>query len=111
MGVPPDVQRTRLMARNGFSEDEAKRRIAAQLPMDKQRALADFEISNGGTLQDLEQEVCRLVSRRPRGWTCGEVCGFYACIGAAATLVFATQGVVAGVAGLIGAIAIARRLR
>ncbi len=46
----PVQQLARLMARNGFSEDEARQRIAAQPPQAAKLARADLAIDNSGTL-------------------------------------------------------------
>lgn len=46
----PDRQLTRLMARNGFGEAEARQRIAAQSPQAEKVARADVVIDNSGTL-------------------------------------------------------------
>jgi dephospho-CoA kinase len=40
----PEIQLGRLMNRNGLSEAEALKRIAAQMPQDEKRSYADFEI-------------------------------------------------------------------
>ena len=54
---PPDVQLRRLMARNGFSEEEARMRIAAQPPQEEKVARADVVIANGGTRQETEAQA------------------------------------------------------
>jgi len=48
--APPQVQRARLIARNGLSPEQADARIAAQLPQDDKRKAATWVIDNGGTL-------------------------------------------------------------
>lgn len=48
---PPAVQRERLMRRDRLSGEEAGRRIAAQEPLEKKMALADYLIDTGGTLE------------------------------------------------------------
>jgi len=50
-------QQNRLMARNGFSAYEAKRRIEAQWPLEQKRKLADQVIDNNGTINDWERQV------------------------------------------------------
>lgn len=54
---PPEVQLRRLMATRGFTEQEARLRLAAQPPLDEKRALATAVIENTGTLDDLRAEV------------------------------------------------------
>lgn len=50
-------QKQRLMKRNQFSESEAELRLAAQLPLQNKIQLADDEIKNEGSLEELEQKV------------------------------------------------------
>ena len=53
----PDQQLARLMARNGFDEAEAKRRIAAQPPQAEKVARADVVIDNSGTPEETRAQV------------------------------------------------------
>ena len=57
VAVKPEIQKERLMKRNGFASDEADRRIASQLAMEKKIAGAHDVIHNDGTLEDLERAV------------------------------------------------------
>ena len=50
-------QLERLVGRDGLSTAEAQRRIAAQWPLERKRALADVLIDNRGTAQALEERV------------------------------------------------------
>lgn len=52
VSVNEDVQLQRLMERNGFTEEEAKARIATQIPVKEKEQLADAVIHNNGTLED-----------------------------------------------------------
>lgn len=61
----PIVQKQRLMTRNGFSEEEAERRIAAQIAMEKKIAGAMTVIYNDGSLEDLEREVEAYIKTLP----------------------------------------------
>lgn len=65
--VRRDVQIERTMARDGCSAEEAERRIAAQLPIDEKRALADRVIDNSGSLEQTRSQVVALV----KAWTGG----------------------------------------
>jgi dephospho-CoA kinase len=51
------VARERLMARNGFSAEDADRRIDAQLTNEERARYAQVIIDNSGTLEDLERRV------------------------------------------------------
>ena len=53
----PQIQRARLMRRNGLTSDEADLRMAAQPNEGSRRARADVVIDNSGTLDDLERQV------------------------------------------------------
>ncbi|MCB0219799.1 MAG: dephospho-CoA kinase [Chrysiogenetes bacterium] len=53
----PEVQMERLIARDGISEEEARQKIAAQLPLEEKEAVADYVIDNSGTLEELKTRV------------------------------------------------------
>jgi dephospho-CoA kinase len=53
----PAQQLARLMARNGFDEAEARRRIAAQPPQSEKVARADVVIDNSGSLEATQVQV------------------------------------------------------
>jgi dephospho-CoA kinase len=55
--APADVQLERLMARDGLSEDEARRRLAAQLPIDVKRERATWVVDNSRGLDDTTVQV------------------------------------------------------
>lgn len=55
------LQLSRLMARNGLSEEEAAARIKSQMPMEEKRAGADFIIDNQGSINQLKKEVVALI--------------------------------------------------
>jgi dephospho-CoA kinase len=50
----PDQQLARLMARTHLSKDDARIRIAAQLPLADKVARADYVIDTGGTIEQTE---------------------------------------------------------
>ena len=54
--TPADVQLERFMKRNGFSEEESKRRIASQMPIDEKKARATWVIDNSLNLKHLQKE-------------------------------------------------------
>jgi dephospho-CoA kinase len=56
--LPEDVQRSRLMARDGYTEEEADARIRAVLSSDEKAARSDRVIDNSGSMEN----TCRIVS-------------------------------------------------
>jgi dephospho-CoA kinase len=54
---PIDVAVARLMEFRGFTEDDARARVAAQISREERRAIADVVIDNGGTLDQLEAQI------------------------------------------------------
>jgi dephospho-CoA kinase len=63
----PAQQLARLMARNGFSEAEARQRIAAQPPQAEKIARADVVIDNSGTPEATRAQVDAARARLPLG--------------------------------------------
>jgi len=59
----PAQQLARLMARNGFSETEARQRIAAQPPQSEKIARAAVVIDNSGTVEETRARVDRAWER------------------------------------------------
>ncbi|KAL9430762.1 hypothetical protein AB3S75_026038 [Citrus x aurantiifolia] len=61
----------RLMARDRTSEEDARNRINAQMPLDIKRNNADIVINNTGTLDDLNEQVRKVLFeiKRPLNWT------------------------------------------
>jgi dephospho-CoA kinase len=57
---PPEVAVRRLVAHRGFTEDDARARMANQVSREERLALADFVVDNGGDLAHLDAEVDRL---------------------------------------------------
>jgi dephospho-CoA kinase len=55
-----ELQIARLMERNGLSESQARQRLAAQMPIERKRALADFVIENTGSQEALAAAVARV---------------------------------------------------
>ncbi|MCX5738682.1 MAG: dephospho-CoA kinase [Proteobacteria bacterium] len=55
--APRSVQIERTVARDGCTREQAEHRIAAQLPIDEKRALADHVIDNSGALADTDRQV------------------------------------------------------
>ena len=57
VAAPDDVQIARMIARDGVSEDEAKARLRAQMPLAEKVEAADYVIENTGSIADLEKET------------------------------------------------------
>lgn len=53
----PETQLRRLILRDGFPEEEAKRRVASQIPIAEKTKLADDVIRNEGGMDELEKAV------------------------------------------------------
>jgi dephospho-CoA kinase len=62
VSLAEDVQLQRLMARNGYSETEAKQRIASQMPLEQKRPFATWVIDNGGSLDETRAQVDHVIS-------------------------------------------------
>jgi dephospho-CoA kinase len=58
--VPPDVQVERLVRYRGFTEADARARIARQSARDERLRDADFVIDNSGSIAELEPQVAEL---------------------------------------------------
>lgn len=56
----PEQQVERLMAKTGYAQEEAGRRIAAQMPAEEKRRRADFVIDCSGTLAETRIQVLNL---------------------------------------------------
>ena len=61
--VDPKTQLTRLVERNGLSEEDARRRIAVQRPLDEKRALAELVVDNNGSLAETRRQVAEIYQR------------------------------------------------
>lgn len=53
----PDQQIARLRARSGLSEDDARLRLAAQLPLEEKAKRADYAIDTSGSTDRTDREV------------------------------------------------------
>jgi dephospho-CoA kinase len=62
---PPEQQLQRLVDR-GLTLEEAKQRIAAQMPMEEKRRLGDETIDCSGSIKDTERQVMEVVKRLSR---------------------------------------------
>ena len=65
-----EQQVERLMARNGFTPDQARQRIALQMPLEEKRAFATDIIDNSGTHERTRMQVDALfVDLERTAWT------------------------------------------
>jgi dephospho-CoA kinase len=67
--LPPEGQIARLMARDGYSREEAESRLAAQMPIGEKLAYADIVIRNDGSLEQTRRaaaEVWEELKKRER---------------------------------------------
>lgn len=55
--VPVETQIERTMARDGCDRGEAERRVAAQMPIDEKRDMADHVIDNSGSPEQTREQV------------------------------------------------------
>jgi dephospho-CoA kinase len=62
VSAPREVQEQRIMARDGLTLDEARARIAAQLPLEDKLKVATWVIDNSGDLDKLAAEVDGVVA-------------------------------------------------
>jgi dephospho-CoA kinase len=62
---PQAVQIARLVGR-GMSETDARRRLAAQLPPEEKAARADFVIQTGGTFEETNAQIVRVLAQLAR---------------------------------------------
>lgn len=53
----PEVQVERVQKRDGYTAEEARERLAAQMPLNEKRRSADLVIENNGTLEELQKRV------------------------------------------------------
>jgi dephospho-CoA kinase len=62
VSAPREVQRARVLARPGMTEEKFEKILARQLPDADKRARADFVIPTGGSLEETRRAVRRIVA-------------------------------------------------
>lgn len=61
VSCPPRIQRERALRRPGMTPEKLELLLRRQMPDDRKRLMADYILDNSGTLDDLADEVRRLV--------------------------------------------------
>ncbi|MCZ0717764.1 dephospho-CoA kinase [Aerococcus kribbianus] len=61
--LPEDLQIERLMARDNLTKVQAQARLAAQMPLEDKKKLADDVIDNSGSRQETYQQVDQWITR------------------------------------------------
>jgi dephospho-CoA kinase len=62
VSAPAEIQRARVLARPGMTEDKFDRILARQLPDEEKKARADFVIPTGGSLDETREAVRRILA-------------------------------------------------
>jgi dephospho-CoA kinase len=62
VSAPPNVQRRRVLARRGMTEEKLAAILSRQMPDSEKRARADFVIETGGDLSTTEAQVREILS-------------------------------------------------
>jgi dephospho-CoA kinase len=62
VSAPPDVQRRRVLARPGMTEEKLAAILARQMPDSEKRERADFVVETGGDLSTTEAQVREILS-------------------------------------------------
>jgi dephospho-CoA kinase len=55
--IPYDIQVERLAHRDGLNDDEIKKRIISQMPMEEKIKLSDFVVDNSGSKRSLKKKI------------------------------------------------------
>lgn len=61
--APEELQVQRMVERRGWTEEEARARMAAQATREQRRAIATHVIDNSGTLEELRAQVTALYTK------------------------------------------------
>jgi dephospho-CoA kinase len=61
VSAPPEVQRTRVLARPGMTIDKLEHLLKRQLPDAEKRARADYVVDSGTTLADMGAEIDKIL--------------------------------------------------
>ncbi len=61
--APPDVQRARVLARGGMTEDRFARILAGQMPDAEKRARADYVVTTDKGHDDMRRQIAEIVGK------------------------------------------------
>jgi dephospho-CoA kinase len=61
VACPREMQLLRLMERNKLSQEDAEKRLAAQVPIDQKVKKATYVIKNDGTFEETDAQVDKLI--------------------------------------------------
>ncbi|XP_061392477.1 dephospho-CoA kinase [Musca vetustissima] len=67
----PDKQLKRLIERSELSEEDAKKRIDSQMPLEKKCEKSHFVIDNNGSIEDAQaaaQRICNMMNESKQHW-------------------------------------------
>jgi dephospho-CoA kinase len=67
VAAEPETQVRRVMERDRLSEQEARQRLAAQLPIEEKARRADYVIRTDGTFEETDGEVTRVLQELAKG--------------------------------------------
>lgn len=67
VSAPYEIQRQRVLARSGMTEEQFRKRLASQLPDSEKRRRADYVVETGIGLAHTRAELAKIV-RELRGW-------------------------------------------
>ena len=68
--VKPEIQIERLIKRDGIKEEEAKRKIALQLPIERKKEMADVVIDNSDGIECTRKQVEKIAESINNGKLC-----------------------------------------
>ena len=60
--APPEMQLARMLERDELDEEQAQKRLRAQLPIDQKKQEADFLIDNSGTREETARQVDEMLA-------------------------------------------------
>jgi len=65
VSAPAEIQRQRVLERPGMSETKLAMILSRQLPDAERRARADYVVETGGSIEDCESQIDRVIAKLP----------------------------------------------